>query len=84
MGRREMRSRLFKLKGGFILIQKLSIIALTLGIGCSFAATGDDSLVKFKGGIGVIPVSAAAGVANADGTSSSVSRNVVRGINPPG
>jgi hypothetical protein len=66
------------------LIQKLSIIALTLGIGCSFAATGDDSLVKFKGGIGVLPVSAAAGVANADGTSSSVSRNVVRGINPPG
>jgi hypothetical protein len=79
-----MRSRLFKLKGGFILIQKLSIIALTLGIGCSFAATGDDSLVKFKGGIGVIPVSVAAGVANADGTFSSVSRNVVRGINPPG
>jgi hypothetical protein len=84
MGRRKMRSRLFKLKGGFILIQKLSIIALTLGIGCSFAATGDDSLVKFKGGIGVIPVSATAGVANADGTFSSVSRNVVRGINPPG
>jgi hypothetical protein len=71
-------------RGGFILNQKLSIIALTLGIGCSFAATGDDSLVKFKGGIGVLPVSAAAGVVNADGTSPSVSRNVVRGINPPG
>jgi hypothetical protein len=66
------------------LIKKLSIIALTLGIGCSFAATADDSLVKFKGGIGVLPVSAAAGVVNVDGTSSSVSRNVVRGINPPG
>ena len=32
----------------------------------------------------MIPVSSAAGVVNADGTSSSVSRNVVRGINPPG
>jgi hypothetical protein len=64
--------------------QRLSIVALTLGIGCSFAAAGGDSLVRFKGGIGVIPVSSAAGVANADGTSSSVNRNVVRGINPPG
>ena len=37
----------------------------------------DDSLVRFEGGIGVIPVSSA----NADGT---VNRNVVRGVNPPG
>src|ERR1700675_2562865 len=66
------------------MFQRLSIVALTLGIGCSFAAAGGESLVKFKGGIGVIPVSVAAGVANADGTFSSVSRNVVRGINPPG
>ncbi len=66
------------------MLQKLSIVALTLWIGCSYAAVGGDSLVRFKGGIGVIPVSSAAGVANADGTSSSVSRNVVRGINPPG
>jgi hypothetical protein len=66
------------------MFQRLSIVALTLGIGCSFAAAGDDSLVRFKGGIGVIPVSSAAGVANADGTSSSVNLNAVRGINPPG
>jgi hypothetical protein len=66
------------------MFQRLSIVALTLGIGCSFVAAGDDSLVRFKGGIGVIPVSSAAGVANADGTSSSVNLNVVRGINPPG
>ena len=66
------------------MFQKLSIVALTLGIGCSFAAAGDDSLVRFKGGIGVIPVASAAGVANADGSSPSVIRNVVRGINPPG
>ena len=66
------------------MFQKLSIVALTLGIGCSFSAAGDDSLVRFKGGIGVIPVSSAAGVANADGSSPSAIRNVVRGINPPG
>src|SRR5450432_1463211 len=66
------------------MFNKLSIVALTLGIGCSFTAAGDDSLVRFKGGIGVIPVSSATGVANADGSSPSVVRNVVRGINPPG
>ena len=37
----------------------------------------DDSLVRFEGGIGVIPVSSV----NADGT---INRNVVRGVNPPG
>ena len=66
------------------MFQRLSIVALTLGICCSFAAGGGDSLARFKGGIGVIPVSSAAGVVNADGTSPSVHRNVVRGINPPG
>jgi len=71
-------------KGGFIMFQKLSILVLFLGISTSFAAESDDSLVRFRGGIGVIPVSAAAGTANADGTSPAVIRNVVRGINPPG
>jgi hypothetical protein len=55
-----------------------------IGIGCSLTAVGDDSLVRFKGGIGVIPVSAATGAANADGSSPSVIPNAVRGINPPG
>lgn len=66
------------------MFQRVSIGALTLGMVCSFAAAGDESLARFKGGIGVIPVSSAAGVANADGSSPSVIRNVVRGINPPG
>lgn len=66
------------------MFQKLSILVLFLGISTSFAAESDDSLVRFRGGIGVIPVSAAAGTANADGTSPAVIRNVVRGINPPG
>lgn len=64
--------------------QKLSVALLALGIGCSFAAVGDESLVKFSGGIGVLPLSSTAGVANADGSFSSVTSNVVRGINPPG
>jgi hypothetical protein len=45
------------------------------------ASLADDSLVKFKGGIGVIPVSTV--TVNADG-SVTVNRNIVRGVNPPG
>ena len=66
------------------MFQKLSICALVLGVTCSVAANSDDSLVRFRGAIGVLPVSSAAGAANADGTSPNVNRNVVRGINPSG
>jgi hypothetical protein len=51
------------------------------------SAFADDNLVRFKGGIGVIPVSS--GVAD-DGTAvttpraPSVNRNIVRGVQPPG
>jgi hypothetical protein len=45
------------------------------------AASADDSLVKFKGGIGVIPVSSAPGPAP---TAATVNRNIVRGVQPPG
>lgn len=44
----------------------------------------DERLVAFQGGIGVVPVSSAAGVQNADGTFPNVNRNVVRGVNPGG
>jgi hypothetical protein len=44
----------------------------------------DDTLVQFKGGIGVHPVSNVAGTANADGSFPNVTRNVVRGVNPAG
>jgi hypothetical protein len=43
----------------------------------------DQSLVRFKGGIGVIPVSRAAGTQNADGTFPDVVRNDIFGT-PPG
>jgi hypothetical protein len=60
----------------------------TLALACLLCATiaapiaaDEDSLVRFDGGIGVIPVSNV--TANADGTVT-VSRNIVRGVNPPG
>jgi hypothetical protein len=44
-----------------------------------------DTLVKFKGGIGVHPVSNVSGAVNPDdGTFSNVTRNIVRLINPAG
>jgi hypothetical protein len=45
------------------------------------ASLADDSLAKFKGGIGVIPVSAGQGTA---ATATVVNRNLVRGVQPPG
>jgi hypothetical protein len=47
----------------------------------SVFADGGDLLVRFKGGIGAIPVSNV--VVNADGTIT-VNRNMVRGVNSPG
>jgi hypothetical protein len=45
------------------------------------SAVADNTLAKFKGGIGVIPVSAAVGAASPAET---VNRNIVRGVPPPG
>jgi hypothetical protein len=45
------------------------------------AAASDDTLVSFKGGIGVIPVSSGVGAA---ATAEVVNRNIVRGVQPPG
>ncbi len=52
-------------------------------------AVADESLVRFKGGIGVIPVSNVAGTAIVNPTTGAttfpeVTRNVVRDINPAG
>lgn len=43
-----------------------------------------DTLVKFKGGIGVHPVSNVSGTQNANLSFPDVTRNVVRGVNPAG
>jgi hypothetical protein len=53
---------------------------LCVGLGSSLLAKDDNSL-RFDGGIGVLPVSNV--TLNANG-SVTVSRNIVRGVNPPG
>jgi hypothetical protein len=62
-------------------------LVLFLGIAFPLLAVAEDSLVKFKGGIGVIPVSAGVAVAPTLATAltvESVNRNIVRGVQPPG
>jgi hypothetical protein len=54
---------------------------LLLGIAVPLASLADDSLARFKGGIGVIPVSSGQGTA---ATATVVNRNIVRGVQPPG
>jgi hypothetical protein len=65
-------------------MKKLLVIALFLAAMAPVAAMTSDTLVKFKGGIGVIPVSSGAGTPNANGTFPDVNRNTVRTVNPPG
>ena len=45
------------------------------------SAAADDTLVKFRGGIGVIPVASGVGLA---ATAEVVNRNIVRGVQPAG
>jgi hypothetical protein len=71
-------------EGAGVMVKKAAVLLLALGIVGHAGAAKRDSLARFDGGIGVIPVSSAAGTANADGTSPNVNRNVVRGVNPPG
>jgi len=69
------------------MLKKISAFVLFLGMVYPLAAAAQDSLVKFKGGIGVIPVSSGVAVAPTLGTAltvESVNRNIVRGVQPPG
>ena len=54
---------------------------LLLAAASPLTALADEALVKFKGGIGVTPVSMAPGPAP---TAATVTRNIVRGVQPPG
>ena len=58
----------------------VSILALFIGGFFASPLPADDTLARFKGGIGVHPVSNIAGTANADGTFPNVTRNVVRTV----
>lgn len=63
--------------------KKILAVMVFLGFVFPLPILADPSLVKFEGGIGVIPVSRVAGTQNADGTFPDVVRNDVRGT-PPG
>jgi len=58
------------------------IAAVSVLVG-SVATHARDLLVRFDGGVGVIPAAAGSGPANADGTLPNVKANIVRGV-PPG
>lgn len=69
------------------MLKKMSAWVLFFGIAYPLSVAADDSLVKFKGGIGVIPVSSGVAVAPTLATAQtveSVNRNIVRGVQPPG
>lgn len=62
----------------------LGFAALFLAFALPATVAADSSLVRFDGGIGVIPVSSVAGVQNDDGTFPNVNRNDVRNVPPAG
>jgi hypothetical protein len=68
--------------GGAIMKNGLLVFILTIFIGGVFASAlqADDSLARFKGGIGVHPVSNVTVTANV----TNVTSNIVRGVNPAG
>ena len=68
------------------MVRKAAVILLALGMVGGVSAHGEerDSLARFEGGIGVIPVQNGAGLANPDGTFPNVKLNIVRGVSPGG
>lgn len=67
-----------------LLVSSFALIAFVY-LSASAGANGDrDTLVRFKGGIGVVPVSNVSGTQNANGSFPDVTRNVVRLVNPAG
>jgi hypothetical protein len=64
-------------------MKQAAVIRGILGMVASVSAQPRERLVRFDGGIGVIPASSGAGPANLDGTLPNVRQNVVRGV-PPG
>src|SRR5262245_19354074 len=65
------------------MVKTVAVFLVALGMSVAAYASERDVLVRFDGGIGVIPVSNGAGPANADGTLPNVKLNIVRGV-PPG
>src|SRR5262245_65609605 len=64
------------------MVRKVFIPVLFMGSMLALpAAADDDTLARFKGGIGVIGVSSGVGIA---ATAEVVNRNIVRGVQPAG
>ena len=63
------------------MVRKTLACTLLLLASVPLSAMADNVVAKFKGGIGVDPVSSAQGAAP---TSTVVNRNIVRGVQPPG
>ena len=61
-----------------------SILMVLIGGFLASAVVADETLVRFRGGIGDIPVANVVGPANPDGTFPDVTRNIVRLVNPAG
>ena len=59
-----------------------AVLAAVVQLGFTLSAHEPNFLVRFDGGIGVIPVQGVVAPANLDGTFANVTRNIVRGINP--
>jgi hypothetical protein len=64
------------------MLKTAGIMLLALGVVVGVGAHERDVLVRFDGGIGVIPVANGAGPANPDGTFPNVKLNIVRGVSP--
>jgi hypothetical protein len=67
------------------MLRKALTCVLLAGVVCPLAAAENDTVARFKGGIGVNPVSSGVVAAGTQPlTSETVSRNFVRGVPPPG
>ena len=65
-----------------LMVKTTLAFACVLCLGLVAPLGADNALVRFDGGIGVIPVSNIN--LNQNGSVASVSKNIVRGVNPPG
>ena len=60
-----------------------SILMVLMGGSFASSVIADNTLVRFRGAIGDIPVSNVAGTPNPDGSFPNVIQNIVRGVNLP-
>ena len=61
-----------------------AVLMVLIGAFLASSVIADDTLVRFQGAIGDIPVANVAGTVNPDGTFPNVVQNIVRGVAPAG